>query len=43
MPKQFLEVQQDDFIKFGGERLNYLEIEDALMTLVLALIALKMK
>ncbi|NLQ17783.1 hypothetical protein HGG82_09105 [Marinomonas sp. M1K-6] len=33
MSKQFTEVQQDDFMKFGGERPSYLDIEDALMTL----------
>ncbi|MGB0783091.1 MAG: hypothetical protein ACPGRG_07960 [Marinomonas sp.] len=33
MSKQFAEVQQDDFMKFGGERPSYLEIEDALMKL----------
>lgn len=33
MSKQFAEVQQDDFMKFGGERPSYLEIEDALMSL----------
>ncbi|NVK71953.1 hypothetical protein C0J08_19165 [Marinomonas sp. CT5] len=33
MSKQFAEVQQDDFMKFGGERPSYLEIEDALMAL----------
>lgn len=33
MSKNFAEVQQDDFMKFGGERPSYLEIEDALMAL----------
>ena len=33
MSKQFPEVQEDDFMKFGGERPSYLEIEDALMAL----------
>ncbi|BFM49757.1 hypothetical protein [Marinomonas sp. THO17] len=33
MSKQFAEVQQDDFMKFGGERPSYLLIEDALMEL----------
>ncbi|MDE8601636.1 hypothetical protein M3I01_001665 [Marinomonas sp. RSW2] len=33
MSKQFTEVQEDDFMKFGGERPSYLAIEDALMTL----------
>ncbi|TYL48866.1 hypothetical protein [Marinomonas sp. IMCC 4694] len=33
MPKEFIEVQQEDFMKFGGERPSYLEIEDALMAL----------
>ncbi|MGR0279349.1 hypothetical protein ACUM5Y_09870 [Marinomonas dokdonensis] len=33
MSKQFAEVQQEDFMKFGGERPSYLEIEDALMAL----------
>jgi len=33
MSKQFAEVQQDDFMKFGGERPSYLQIEDALMAL----------
>jgi hypothetical protein len=33
MSKQFAEVQQDDFMKFGGARPSYLEIEDALMAL----------
>ncbi|UTV99098.1 hypothetical protein KDW99_17910 [Marinomonas rhizomae] len=33
MSKQFAEVQQDDFMKFGGDRPSYLEIEDALMNL----------
>ncbi|MBJ7539223.1 hypothetical protein [Marinomonas transparens] len=33
MSEQFAEVQQDDFMKFGGERPSYLGIEDALMAL----------
>jgi len=33
MSKQFAEVQEDDFMKFGGERPSYLAIEDALMAL----------
>ena len=33
MSKQFIEVQDDDFMKFGGERPSYLAIEDALMML----------
>ncbi|MBJ7556711.1 hypothetical protein [Marinomonas spartinae] len=33
MSKQFAEVQQDDFMKFGGERPSYLQIEDSLMEL----------
>lgn len=33
MSKEFAEVQQDDFMKFGGERPSYLLIEDALMEL----------
>jgi hypothetical protein len=33
MSKQFAEVQEDDFMKFGGERPSYLQIEDALMAL----------
>lgn len=33
MSKQFTEIQEDDFMKFGGERPSYLAIEDALMKL----------
>lgn len=33
MSKQFVEVQQDDFMKFGGDRPSYLQIEDTLMAL----------
>jgi len=33
MSTQFTEVQEDDFMKFGGERPSYLAIEDALMAL----------
>ncbi|ETI59306.1 hypothetical protein [Marinomonas profundimaris] len=33
MSKQYAEVQEDDFMKFGGDRPSYLEIEDALMAL----------
>ncbi len=33
MAKQHAEVQQDDFMKFGGERPSYLDIEDELMAL----------
>lgn len=33
MAKQYAEVQQDDFMKFGGERPSYLQIEDDLMAL----------
>lgn len=33
MTNQFAEVQQDDFMKFGGERPSYLAIEDKLMAL----------
>ncbi|MGB2065441.1 hypothetical protein MGA5115_01237 [Marinomonas gallaica] len=33
MAKQYAEVHQDDFMKFGGDRLSYLDIEDDLMAL----------
>ena len=33
MSNQFAEVQQDDFMTFGGERPSYLAIEDKLMSL----------
>ena len=33
MAKQYAEVHQDDFMKFGGARLSYLDIEDALLAL----------
>ncbi|WCN07958.1 hypothetical protein [Marinomonas mediterranea] len=33
MAKEFTEVQQDDFMKFGAERPSYLDIEDELMKL----------
>jgi hypothetical protein len=33
MAKLHAEVQQDDFMKFGGERPSYLDIEDDLMAL----------
>ncbi|SBS33970.1 hypothetical protein MAQ5080_02727 [Marinomonas aquimarina] len=33
MTKQYAEVHQDDFMKFGGERPSYLDIEDALLAL----------
>lgn len=33
MAKQYAEVHQDDFMKFGGERPSYLDIEDDLMAL----------
>lgn len=33
MAKQHVEVQQDDFMSFGGERPSYLDIEDELMAL----------
>lgn len=33
MAKQYAEVHQDDFMKFGGERPSYLDIEDELLAL----------
>ena len=33
MSTEYKEVHQDDFMKFGGERLSYLDIEDKLMEL----------
>lgn len=33
MAKQYAEVLQEDFMKFGGERPSYLDIEDELMAL----------
>jgi hypothetical protein len=33
MAKQFTEVQQDDFMKFGADRPSYLDIEDTLMAM----------
>ncbi|MBM6552179.1 hypothetical protein [Marinomonas ostreistagni] len=33
MAKEYTEVHQDDFMKFGGERPSYLDIEDELMSL----------
>lgn len=33
MAKEYTEVHQDDFMKFGGERPSYLDIEDELMAL----------
>lgn len=33
MAKQYSEVHQDDFMKFGGERPSYLDIEDELMSM----------